>query len=75
MISINRGVILQMMEVISEKKIFTFMKKFGNINFQYGLQWTKYNLQQIIHCVFVDISERVVLLSRHKIDIKEDITL
>ena len=75
MISINRGVILQMIEVISEKKIFTFMKKFANINFQYGLQWAKYNLQQIIHCVFVDVSERAVLLSRHKIDIKEDITL
>ena len=33
------------------------------------------NLQQEMHCVFVDISEGVVLLSRHKIDVKEDITL
>ena len=26
-----------------------------------------------MHCVIVDVSERVVLLSRHKIDVKEDI--
>ena len=44
------------------------------IMFYYGLQWTKLNLEQKIHCVFVDVSELVVLLSRHKIDIKEDIT-
>ena len=31
------------------------------------------NLQQKIYCVSVDISERVVLLSRHKTDAKEDI--
>ena len=31
--------------------------------------------KQKIHCVFNDVSERVVLLSRHKIDVKEDITL
>ena len=43
--------------------------------FKYGLQWTKRNFQQKILCVFVDVSERVVLLSRHKIDVKEDITL
>ena len=41
----------------------------------YGLQWTKYNLQQKIHCVFVDVSERLALLSRHKIDVKENISL
>ena len=29
--------------------------------------------QQKIHCVFADVSERIVLLSRHKIDVKEDI--
>ena len=34
-----------------------------------------YFLQQKIHCVFVDVSEHVVLLSRQKIDVKEDITL
>ena len=45
------------------------------IMFQYGLQWTKSNLYQKIHCVFVDVSERVALLSRRKIDVKEDITL
>ena len=28
-----------------------------------------------MHYVFVDVSKRVVLLSRHKIDTKEDITL
>ena len=28
-----------------------------------------------MHCVFFDLSERVVLLPRHKIDVKEDITL
>ena len=33
------------------------------------------NLQQKIHCVFVNVSERVVLLSRHKTEVKEDITL
>ena len=27
------------------------------------------------HCVFVNVSERAVLLPRHKIDVKEDITL
>ena len=27
------------------------------------------------YCVFVDVSERVVLLSKHQIDDKEDITL
>ena len=31
--------------------------------------------RQKIRCVFNDVSERVVLLSRHKIDVKEDITL
>ena len=31
-------------------------------------------LQQKIHCVFVDVSELVVLLPRHTIDVKEDIT-
>ena len=35
----------------------------------------KFNLHQKIHPVFVNVSERVVLLSRHKIDVKEDITL
>ena len=34
-----------------------------------------FNFQQKILCAFVDVSERVVLLSRHKIDDKEDITL
>ena len=27
------------------------------------------------HCIFVDVSERIVLLSRHKIGVKEDMTL
>ena len=27
-----------------------------------------------MHCVFVDVSEHVSLLSRHKIDVKENIT-
>ena len=31
--------------------------------------------KQKIHCVFNDVSKRVVLLSRHKNDVKEDITL
>ena len=31
------------------------------------------NLQQKIYCVFVEISERVVQLSRHKTDAIEDI--
>ena len=31
--------------------------------------------KQKIRCVFNDVSECVVLLSRHKIDVKEDITL
>ena len=33
----------------------------------------KYNLQEKIHCIFVNVSERVVLLSRHKIDFKIDL--
>ena len=39
------------------------------------VEWIKFNLQKKIPCVFVDVSERVVLLLRHKIDVKEDITL
>ena len=33
------------------------------------------NLKQIIRCLYVDVSERVVLLLRYKIDVKKDITL
>ena len=33
------------------------------------------SLQQKINCGLVDVSERVVQLSRHKVDAKEDITL
>ena len=33
------------------------------------------NLQQKIHCVRTDVSERVFLLLKHKIDLKENITL
>ena len=42
------------------------------INFAF---FASINFQQKIRCVFVDVSELVVLLSRHKIDDKEDITL
>ena len=34
-----------------------------------------YFLKQKMHCVFVNVSEYVVLLLRHKTDVKEDITL
>ena len=43
--------------------------------FSDGLQWTKCNLLQQMHCGFGDVSERVVLFSRYKIDVKENITL
>ena len=43
--------------------------------FSHGLGWTKFNLQQKIHFVFVDVSGRIVLLSKHKIDVKENIML
>ena len=43
--------------------------------FEYRFQWTKCNLQQKIHYILIDVSERVLLLARHKIDVKENITL
>ena len=60
---------------LREKSTGSQFAKSNPLMFLYGLQWTKNNLQQKIHCVFVDVSERVVLLSRYIIDVKEDITL
>ena len=37
------------------------------------MQWVKFNLEKKLHCVFVNVSESFVLLSRHKIDVKEDL--
>ena len=51
-----------------------FFAKFSQgFIFYYGLQWTKFNLQLEIRCDFADISERVVLSLRDKIDFEEDI--
>ena len=54
-------------------------KKFYGLTFANDLQklisWKINFLQQKIHSVFVDFWERVILLSSHKIDVKEDITL
>ena len=43
--------------------ISRFLKLYAGITF----------FQQKLHCVFVEVSERSALLSRHKIDVKEDI--
>ena len=37
------------------------------------MQWVKFNLEKKLYCVFVNVSESFVLLSRHKIDVKEDL--
>ena len=51
-----------------------FFAKFSQgFIFYYGLQWTRFNLQLEIRCDFADISERVVLSLRDKIDFEEDI--
>ena len=51
-----------------------FFAKFSQgFIFYYGLQWTKFNLQLEIRCDFADISERVVLSLRDKIDFEKDI--
>ena len=43
--------------------------------FEYRFQWAKCNLQQKTHYILIDVSERDLLLTRHKIDVKENITL
>ena len=47
------------------RKILAFQDFFTGNNFP----------QQKMYCVFVDVSERAILLSRHKTGVKKDITL
>ena len=44
------------------------------IQFQFSMQWAKFNLEKKIHGVLVNVSENFALLSRDKIGIKEDLT-
>ena len=49
---------------------------FSKINIQHflicsnGMQWTKVNLHLKIHCVFVDVSDSLIILSRHSFKTK-----
>lgn len=58
----------------SRKSLSFWKKTFANSKLNIFAK-IKFHLQQKIQCVFVDASERTALLSRQKIDIKEDITL
>ena len=49
-------------------------KKLWELNVAKTMDYCIFDLQKKIHCVFVDVLERVGLLSRHKIDVKEDTT-
>ena len=42
--------------------MFQYPRYYRPIIFQDGLHWNIFNLQQKIHCVFIDFSECVVLL-------------
>ena len=53
----------------------TQYEKFREGLFSYVLQWTKFNIWKKLYCFFVDVSECVVLLSKHKTEVKEDIIL
>ena len=58
----------------SRKNLSFWKKTFANSKLNIFAQ-IKFHLQQKLHCAFFDASERTVLLSRQKNDIKEDITL